>query len=103
MRLKQLRLNENKSQSEFAKIFNLTQGTYSNYENNTTEPPIKTLIEIADYYNVSLDYLVGRQFANDVGYLSDSEKSMLEIYRNLSAENQRRYLAEGKGMLLAQS
>lgn len=103
MNLKLLRNNEGKTQKSIADFLNVTQQTYCGYELETSEPNLKTLIKLADYYNVSLDYLVGRQFANDVGYLSDSEKSMLEIYRNLSAENQRRYLAEGKGMLLAQS
>jgi len=103
MNLKCLRKNENKTQEDMAQLLNVAKTTYCGYELETSEPSIATLIKLADYYNVSLDYLVGRQFANDVGYLSDSEKSMLEIYRNLSAENQRRYLAEGKGMLLAQS
>ena len=38
----------------------MTQNTISRYENGEREPPIKELIRIADYFNVSLDYLLER-------------------------------------------
>ena len=102
MKLKELRVAERKNQTEFANLFNLTQGTYSNYENGTTEAPMKVLIDIADYYGVTLDYLVGREFKNEVGYLTEHEKKLLENYRSLNEENKRILVAESNGMLLAQ-
>lgn len=99
MKLKELRAGTRLSQSEFAKKFNLTQGTYSNYENETTQPDIRVLIEIADYYNVTLDYLVGRPFANDAGYLTSDEKEMLAMFRKLDNLRKAKAIAYTAGML----
>lgn len=88
MRLKELRIINNLSQNEIAKKVGLTQFTYSNYETGTTEPKIKTLIDLANQYNVSLDYLVGREFNNEFGYLSDNEKTIISAFRSMSSETQ---------------
>lgn len=58
--LKELRQKENKTQKEIAEDLNITQRTYSNYETGKREPSIDMLINIADYYNTSIDILVGR-------------------------------------------
>lgn len=103
LKLKELRISQNLTQKKIAEAVNLTQFTYSNYETGYTEPTIKTLVDIANYYNVTLDYLVGRPFASDVGYLTDNEKELLNVYRSLSKNNQITFLAEGKGMQLIQN
>lgn len=103
IRLKELRQEANLTQIEFAKIFNLKQGTYSNYENETTQPDLKVLIQIADYYGVSLDYLVGRVYVSDVGYLTKDEKQVLKIYRELNSVNQLKYIAQGEGLIISQN
>ncbi len=59
-RLKKLRQNHNLRQVDLADILGLAQTTITNYENNDRFPGQKTLKEIADYFNVSLDYLLGR-------------------------------------------
>lgn len=87
MKLKELRIMENKSQTEMAKKLGLTQGTYSNYENGTTDPSIKKLIEIADEFNVSIDYLVGRPYGNDLGYINEADKNLLKSILLLSETN----------------
>lgn len=102
LRLKELRQEKKLTQVEIAKIFNLTQGTYSNYENETTQPDMKILIEMADHFDVSLDYLVGRSFVNDVGYLTKDEKEILTVYREMTEDNKQIYYQEGRGILLAQ-
>lgn len=102
MNLKQLRISEGKTQVEIAKAINITQYTYSNYETGYTEPNIETLIKLADYYGVSLDYLVGRKFKNELGYLTENEKQLLTNFRNLSEQNKVVLLAESKGMLAVQ-
>ena len=51
------------SQEKYAKIFGLTQRTYSNYETGIREPDIETLIKIANYHNISVDYLIGHDNA----------------------------------------
>ena len=59
-RLVQLRITNERSQAETAKLLEIAQTTYAGYETGKHEPDIKTLIKIADIYNVSLDYIIGR-------------------------------------------
>jgi transcriptional regulator with XRE-family HTH domain len=59
-RLTELRIKANKTQRETSEILAIPQPTYSGYETGRNEPDIKTLIKIADLYNVSMDYLTGR-------------------------------------------
>ena len=60
MRLKKLRLEKGISQIKLAMDLHLAQNSISRYENGTHEADYKTLIAIADYFNVSVDYLLGR-------------------------------------------
>lgn len=59
-RLKTLRKEKGYTQGQVAIYCDITEKTYQNYELMTREPKIEILIRIADFYNVSLDYLVGR-------------------------------------------
>lgn len=59
-RLRQLRLDEGITQSELAVIANLSLRGYRKFELGENSPNMVTLITLADYFNVSLDYLVGR-------------------------------------------
>lgn len=75
-RLKKLRENRNKLQKEVALELDVSYTGYSSYENNLRMPGIKMLIKIADYYNVSTDYLLGRDektYLNKTHILSDIE------------------------------
>ena len=58
-RLKELRLQSNRKQEEIQKIFTLSAGSYSLYENDKRRPSYETLIKFAQFYNVSTDYLLG--------------------------------------------
>lgn len=60
MRLKELRKKKGLSQLRLATDLNTTQNTISRYETGEREPGIDELIKIADYFNVSVDYLIGR-------------------------------------------
>ena len=60
MRLKELRKKKGISQLRMATDLNTTQNTISRYETGEREPGIDDLIKIADYFNVSVDYLIGR-------------------------------------------
>lgn len=60
MRLKQLRKEKGISQLKLALDLNTNQNTISRYETGEREPSIKDLIRIADYFNISVDYLLGR-------------------------------------------
>lgn len=59
-RLKELRLSKHIKQTEMANIISISYRTYQDYEYNKCTPKLDKLIFIADYFNVSLDYLVGR-------------------------------------------
>ena len=58
MRLRELRLARKMSQQRLAIELSMSQNTISRYENGEREPGIDELIRIADYFNVSLDYLL---------------------------------------------
>ena len=59
-RLKELRRKRKISQLKLALDLNMNQNTISRYENLEREADYETLIKIADYFNVSIDYLLGR-------------------------------------------
>ena len=77
-KLREYRLNRKLTQEEMSKILNLGSTTYKNYENNITEPNIQTLINLADFYNISLDELVGREADTiNLKYLNDNEAYLI--------------------------
>ena len=59
-RLKEVRKKRNISQLKLALDLNMNQNTISRYENLEREADYETLVRFADYFNVSLDYLLGR-------------------------------------------
>lgn len=59
LRLRELREENSMSQAEMAKLLGCSQQTYSRYETHTTEIPLEQLIFLADYYDTSVDYLLG--------------------------------------------
>lgn len=60
MRLKQLRKNKGISQLKLAMDLNMNQNSISRYENGIREADYATLIKFADYFKVSIDYLLER-------------------------------------------
>lgn len=58
-RLKEIRKDHDYNQIEIAKILGITQVQYSRYETGERLIPINHLIKLAEFYNVSIDYLVG--------------------------------------------
>lgn len=58
-RLKDLRSDRDLNQKDIADILNVTQATYSRYESGDLEIPIHALIELAKFYHVSVDYILG--------------------------------------------
>ncbi len=60
MRLKELRKKKHMTQQRLAIELNMSQNSISRYETGVREADYKTLILIADYFNVSVDYLLER-------------------------------------------
>ncbi len=47
------------TQKQIAKLLNVSQNTYSQYEIGVSRFPLDAVVKLAEYYNVSVDYLVG--------------------------------------------
>ena len=58
--IRNLRADNDKKQIELANYLNVKQTTYSKYELGKINVPIEIFIKLADYYDVSVDYLLGR-------------------------------------------
>ena len=59
-RVRDLREDLDKTQKEIATLLNMQLTVYQRYERGERELPLWAAIKLADYYHVSLDYLVGR-------------------------------------------
>ncbi|MBR9946744.1 helix-turn-helix transcriptional regulator [Clostridiaceae bacterium Marseille-Q4145] len=73
-RLKELREAKHLSQLKLAMDLHLSQNSISRYENLEREAGYETLILIADYFQVSLDYLLGRTDNPDMQFSSQNIK-----------------------------
>lgn len=75
IRIKELRVAHGMTQVEFAQKLSVTKQTVSNWENNNIQPSIDMLVKIADYFNATTDYLLGRDNRKtiDVSFLTEEE------------------------------
>ncbi|MCI1072163.1 helix-turn-helix domain-containing protein [Lactococcus lactis] len=60
-RLKELRKEKGLTQQKVADILNISQPNYRRWESGESRPSVETLVMLADYFDVSTDYLVGRK------------------------------------------
>ena len=58
-RLKELRKEKNLTQTDLADVLKIKQQSYARYEADTSEPSYEMLVEIAKFFDVSTDYLLG--------------------------------------------
>ena len=59
IKLKELRTEKNLSQKELAELLNVSQRSISNWENGEREPNFEMLVAIAQFFEVTTDYLLG--------------------------------------------
>ena len=104
LRITELRLNKGLNMKEAARLLKIPYTTYVNYEKGLREPNSETLIQLADFYNTSIDYMIGRTSYNSwsastEGYakpqdsspeLTLAEKKLISNFRNLNAEGQQK-------------
>lgn len=81
-RLKELRLNKNLTQQQLGKLMSVSGQTILNWENDITYPSVKKLIELASFFDVSIDYLLDfkekdTNFDKIINILNDYEKEDL--------------------------
>lgn len=65
-RIRDLREDADLKQKDIAKILNVSQNTYSQYENGIISLTAEVLIKIANFYNVSIDYLLNRKDTKNI-------------------------------------
>lgn len=94
-RLKTIR-NELGLEAQFvAEKLNIAKSTYSGYENDKTKPSIEMLESLSNFYNVSVDYLLGRTMikkSDDPGFISIAAHAL----DNLSEDDQKELLEYAK-------
>lgn len=90
--LKKLREDASISQKTLADAIGVSQQSVNKYENHNIEPDIETLIRIADFFETSVDYLIGhtsvRRKIEEVHIfeLNDRESKVMEQYRALTSK-----------------
>lgn len=77
-RLRALREEKNMKQEDMAKIFGISRGAISKYENNEREPSIKLIEAFADYFGVTVDYIFGRTDIRNGADNSTEESGMVQ-------------------------
>jgi len=83
-RLRQLRENKQMYQKDLAKILGVSAGAIGMYETNKRAPDFETLNKIADYFDVTVDYLLGR--TNDKEIKVYDKDQIPEKFKNLGLE-----------------
>lgn len=92
LRLKELRIEKGLLQEDIAKAINVQNYTIGNWERERAEPSLSALIELANFFGCTTDYLLGRE--NDVGLveiktdLTQFQKTLLDVVEKLSRDNQ---------------
>ena len=88
MNLKQLQKSIKKTREETAQELGINKKTLNNYIDGRSEPNIATLIKLADYYNVSLDELIGRTtITPKQPILTEEQKKIMQMIIALNRDN----------------
>lgn len=103
MRIEQLRKEKGLSQEKLSKDLNIERRTISNYESNELNTKLKNIIKIADYFNVSLDYLCERPFNNQIGYIPEDRRELVKMIIDLDASDIRAVTSYINGYLAGKS
>jgi len=101
-RLKELREGRHISQQRLAIDLNVSQATISKYELGQADPDIPTIVQLAEYFHVSADYLLeisdSKQNISD-SRLSDTEKQLVFDFKRLDKIQKAKLLAYLQGLL----
>lgn len=109
LRLRELRLENGLLQREVAQSIGVSPQSYGYYENGINKPDPDMLIKLADFFEVSIDYLLGRSdeygnIYNDIdGTYSDEERQLIEDFRLLNHYKQELIKSNIKAMLPAEA
>ena len=82
LKLRELRKSRRLTQAQVAEGIHCSAATYSRYEHGARQPSIEMLERLADFFGVSVDYLLGRALLQE-GDLSSYERDMLLSFRKV--------------------
>lgn len=104
-KLKLLRKELKKTQTDIANVLGITVSAYGNYELGQREPDNANLVKLARYFNVSTDYLLGlsderspKQSIQQSSNLTSRESQLLSVFNSLSPSEQGEVLGFAKGL-----
>ena len=99
-RIRELRLENNLLQKELAANIRIASNTLSQFESGKANPSYDVLISIANFFEVSTDYLLGReddfgviQSKSPADELTGEEKQLLQAFRKLNTKNRMHVVA----------
>ncbi len=95
-KLRTLIEDRNFTQKRVALDLNIAPSTMGGYVQGSSEPDFATLVRIAEYFNVSTDYLLGKP--SDKTTDADEEE-LLRIYRSMKEDYRRIYIKQGKAFI----
>ena len=105
LNLSKLREEKQISQAKLGEIIGVTQPTINKYENHDNQPDFDTLKKIADYFETSVDYLIGhtdirRRIEQTEAYeLNETEQNLIDSFRDLTSEQRQCILMTVKTFL----
>jgi len=105
-RLIYLRKERQLSQEELARQLNLSRGAIAMWETDKRKPDLDMLIHLADFFNVSIDYIMCRvdedTISNSPSTFAEHEQKLLDTFRQLNPDNQDIIIGEIKKLLKEQ-
>lgn len=103
LKIRELRKEKGITQEQLADAVNVKKYTIGDWERNRTEPNITTLVAMADYFEVSTDYLLGR--SDDTGLvqananLTPDEEEILMLYRQMNFQDRNQLKGFAKALV----
>ena len=103
LKIRELRKEKGITQEQLADAVNVKKYTIGDWERNRTEPNITTLVAMADYFEVSTDYLLGR--SDDTGLvqananLTPDEEEVLMLYRQMNFQDRNQLKGFAKALV----
>lgn len=100
LKIKELREEAGLSQADLAKLFGLTQSTVGGWESDARTPKLDMLCKLADYFNVTTDYLLDRAARTEPQLeLTEDERELLEAFRQLDHKGRRQLFGRAYDLL----
>ncbi len=103
LRIKELRKEKGLTQKQLAAAIQSTDKNIWAYENNFALPTIETLSKLADYFEVSTDYLLGRSDETGIvrsnANLAPDEAELLDLYRQMSFQDKNQLKGFAKALV----